>query len=65
MTTSECRRQASGKKLTPREIDLLTRWIEQGAEYAQHWSYVKPVRPPLPAVKRASAGRGTKSTISF
>src|SRR5256885_1511399 len=44
---------ASGKKLTPREIELLTRWIKEGAEYAQHWSYVKPVRTLLPAVKRA------------
>jgi hypothetical protein len=44
----------SGKKLTPREIDLLKRWIEQGAEYAQHWSYVKPVRPPLPTVKNGN-----------
>src|SRR5436190_3718556 len=44
--------KGSGKKPTPHEIELLTRWIEQGAEYAQHWSYVKPVRPPLPAVKQ-------------
>jgi mono/diheme cytochrome c family protein len=44
--------QGSGKKLTSHEIDLLTRWVAQGAEYAAHWSYVKPVRPPLPAVKQ-------------
>src|SRR5262245_36792926 len=42
----------SGKKLTPRDIDLLQRWIAQGAPYAAHWSYVNPVRPPLPAVKQ-------------
>jgi mono/diheme cytochrome c family protein len=41
----------SGKKLSPREVQLLTRWIEEGARYAQHWSHVKPVRPPLPAVR--------------
>jgi hypothetical protein len=41
----------SGKKLTPQEIDLLTRWVKQGAPYAGHWSYVRPVRPDLPAVK--------------
>ena len=40
---------ATGKKLTPREIDLLKRWIREGAAYAGHWSYVKPVRPPTPA----------------
>jgi hypothetical protein len=40
-----------GKKLTPQEIALITEWIRQGARYSQHWSYVKPVRPELPAVK--------------
>jgi hypothetical protein len=44
----------SGKKLTPQDIDLLTRWVKQGAVYARHWSYVKPVRPALPAVKDAA-----------
>src|SRR5262245_7830002 len=44
----------TGKPLTPREIDLLKRWVEQGAPYAQHWSYVKPVRPESPAVRQAS-----------
>jgi mono/diheme cytochrome c family protein len=42
--------KASGKKLTPREIELLTEWIKQGAKYSQHWSYVKPVRAPLPPI---------------
>jgi mono/diheme cytochrome c family protein len=44
----------TGKKLTSREIDLLTRWIKQGAPYARHWAYVKPVRPPLPLVKNGT-----------
>ncbi len=46
--------KGSGKKLTPREIELLTRWIKDGAHYAQHWSYVKPSRPALPAVKQTN-----------
>jgi hypothetical protein len=41
----------TGKKLTPQEIDLLTRWVKQGAPYAAHWAYVKPVRPPLPRLR--------------
>ncbi len=41
----------SGKKLTEHDIELMKRWIEQGAKYAMHWSYVKPVRPELPEVK--------------
>lgn len=27
-------------KLTKTEIDLLTRWIEEGAEYQKHWAFV-------------------------
>lgn len=43
----------TGKKLTAREIDLLRRWISEGATYASHWSYVKPVRPALPQVAQS------------
>jgi hypothetical protein len=43
----------SKKTLTPAEKDLLKRWIDAGAEYPRHWSFVKPVRPPLPTVKTA------------
>jgi mono/diheme cytochrome c family protein len=49
-----------GKKLTPAEIDLLTRWVREGAKYSQHWSYVRPVRPPLPQVHDRS---GVKNPI--
>lgn len=44
----------TGKKLSPAEVDLLTRWVKQGAPYAQHWSYVQPIRPALPPVKNAN-----------
>jgi mono/diheme cytochrome c family protein len=40
-----------GKRLAAEEIATLRRWIEQGAPYAQHWAYVKPVRPEPPAVR--------------
>jgi hypothetical protein len=39
----------SGKKLSERQKAILDRWIEQGAEYQQHWAYLPIVRPPLPA----------------
>ncbi len=38
----------SGKTLTVRQIELLKRWIEQGAEYQPHWSFVAPKRPGIP-----------------
>ena len=39
------------RKLSKAEIQTLTRWVEQGAPYAKHWSYVKPARPDLPSVR--------------
>jgi len=38
-------------KLSEREIDLLTRWIAQGAEYTGHWAYQSPVMPALPTTQ--------------
>ena len=43
----------SNKKLSDEQKDLLTSWIDQGAEYEQHWAYIKPERPEAP--KGASA----------
>ncbi len=39
------------ERLTPDQIQLLRRWIDEGAKYDIHWSYVKPTRPALPPVK--------------
>ncbi len=41
----------TGKHLTANQIELLKRWIAQGAEWKAHWSFIKPERPPLPVVK--------------
>ncbi len=40
--------------LSEREIDLLRRWIEQGAPWQKHWSFIPPQRPPLPQISDAS-----------
>jgi hypothetical protein len=37
-----------GKKLTAKEVEILTQWVKESAPYAVHWAYVKPVRPPVP-----------------
>jgi hypothetical protein len=47
----------SERKLSPAQIALIERWIEQGAEWKTHWAFVPPVRPELPEVKRAAWGR--------
>lgn len=36
--------------LSQDEIDILTRWIKDGAEWKQHWSFIPPRKPKLPDV---------------
>jgi mono/diheme cytochrome c family protein len=51
-----------GDPLKPEQIDLIRKWIDEGAnwpeagatekgEIPQHWAYIKPRRPQLPQVK--------------
>jgi hypothetical protein len=47
----------SGKKLTPREIAILKKWVEQGAKWEGHWAFIKPTRPALPEASEAGFSR--------
>ena len=38
----------SHKSLTPRQKEVLSHWIAQGAEYQNHWAYEPVQRPPVP-----------------
>ncbi len=40
---------ASHKTMTQEEIAVIRRWIEQGAEYQPHWSFMPITRPEPPA----------------
>ena len=44
----------SHKELSQEEIALLSRWIQEGAEYSEPWAYVPPVKRELPGVKDTS-----------
>jgi hypothetical protein len=48
----------SHKTLTKEEIETLRRWIAEGAEWEQHWSFTAPVRPELPSVIHENWPRG-------
>jgi hypothetical protein len=41
----------TGPRLTPQQVDVLKRWIEHGAEYAPHWSFIPPKRGEIPSTK--------------
>ncbi len=43
----------SGKKLKPEQVELLRRWVAEGAVWKPHWAFVAPTRPTLPAVQDA------------
>jgi hypothetical protein len=44
----------SGRQLTAPQVELLQRWIEQGAVWQPHWAFIAPKRPTLPAVKNSA-----------
>ncbi|OAI54603.1 hypothetical protein AYO44_03415 [Planctomycetaceae bacterium SCGC AG-212-F19] len=45
---------STGRKLTEREVQLLARWIEQGAKWEPHWSFIPPKRSAKPQVTQSS-----------
>ena len=42
----------SHRSISLRQKELLRDWINQGAPYAEHWSFLSPKSAALPAVKR-------------
>ena len=50
-TTLRMPPKKTGKHLTPAQIELLRRWIAEGATYTTHWAFVPPMRSTLPHVK--------------
>jgi len=47
----------SNRKVTPAQIELIHRWIAQGAPYENHWSFVPPEKATMPKVGDASWAR--------
>jgi hypothetical protein len=42
----------SGKSLTAHQIEVLKRWIDQGASWSKHWAFEPVKRPSLPAASK-------------
>ena len=45
----------SGKQLTAEQIEMLARWIDEGAQWQGHWSFIRPARPSPPPVEQPSS----------
>ncbi len=45
---------SSGHKLNDKQIELLKRWIDEGAQWNEHWAFVAPKRPEVPKVTNAA-----------
>lgn len=53
-----------GDRLTPKEVDLLKRWIDSGAKFTKHWSYELIQAPSTPEVQQASPGPTEKLDLA-
>ena len=41
--------------LEPDQVELLRRWISEGAPYSDHWAFTAPERPAVPDVPRSTS----------
>ncbi len=42
----------SNRTLTAKQIDLLKKWVEEGAKWGRHWAFEPPLRPSLPRINQ-------------
>lgn len=55
-TDPELRMPYKEEPLTKAEINILTKWIEQGAEWGDHWAYRPPEPVPVPRSNQLLSG---------
>jgi mono/diheme cytochrome c family protein len=46
-----------GERLTQQEVDLLAKWIDEGAPYSRHWAFEPPKQVSAPLANTASWNR--------
>ncbi|WP_052573567.1 PSD1 and planctomycete cytochrome C domain-containing protein [Haloferula sp. BvORR071] len=40
--------------LEPQQVELLERWVKEGAKWGEHWSFQKPEEPPVPSLQNTA-----------
>jgi hypothetical protein len=55
----------SNLALSKNEIQILKKWIEQGAKYKKHWSFIAPTRPEVPKVDASLAPQNAIDNFIF
>lgn len=53
----------SKMSVTPEELSILEKWVEQGAEYEAHWSFEKLETPALPELRGDAWSRDPLDTF--
>jgi hypothetical protein len=53
----------TGRPLTPKQIELLRQWVEQGAKWEKHWAFIPPERPPVPTSRDMKGSAWIKNPI--
>lgn len=49
--------------LKPEQVEVLRRWIAQGAPYEKHWAFIPPKRAPLPTLPDGPHKRWPRNPI--
>jgi len=60
-TDPEVRMPYKEEPLAPGDIEILKKWIEQGAQWGEHWAYVAPKEVEVPESGTSAAGVFTHS----
>jgi hypothetical protein len=48
---------SSGHKLSEKQIETIKRWIDEGAQWNEHWAFIPPKRPEIPKVTNSAWAR--------
>lgn len=59
---TELRMPYKKPQLNKEEIKLLTDWVDQGAEWGEHWAYVIPEKTEVPEIKQTAGFSADNTT---